>query len=125
MKTSKILAVAALSLLTIAGAQAETYQGVQTVNSVRSRADVAAEAQATARAGNIYSDAAFAGVAPALTNSVDRATVSREAVQTARLGNIYGDNASAGVLSVAGSRLDRATVQAEARAAARSNTASM
>ena len=42
MKTSKILAVAALSLLTIAGAQAETYQGVQTVNSVRSRADVAA-----------------------------------------------------------------------------------
>lgn len=119
MKTSKILAAAALSLLAAVGAQAETYEGVLTVNSVASRADVDAQARATARAGNIYADAAYAGVAPALTASTDRALVRSQAVQTARLGNIYGEQASAGVLSVRGGYVDRATARAEARAASR------
>jgi hypothetical protein len=52
MKTSRILAAAALSLLAAAGAQAETYQGVHTGVSAKSRADVAAEAVAAAAAPN-------------------------------------------------------------------------
>ncbi len=121
MKTSKIIAAAALSLLAAVGAQAETYDGVLTVHSVASRADVQAQARATARAGDIYADAASAGVAPALTASIDRATVRSQAVQTARLGNIYGDDAFAGVQSISRGQSDRATVRAEARAATRTN----
>jgi hypothetical protein len=86
-----------------------------------SRAEVNAQARATARAGDIYADAASAGVAPALTASADRAIVRSQAVQTARLGNIYGEDAFAGVLSVGASNLDRKAVRAEARAATRSN----
>lgn len=119
MKTSKIIAAAALSLLAAAGAQAETYEGVLTVNSVASRAEVDAQARSVARAGNVYGEAAFAGVAPALTASADRASVRNQAVQTARLGNIYGEVASAGVLSTGGSYVDRGAVRAEARQAAR------
>ena len=121
MKTSKIIGAAALSLLAAVGAQAETYDGVLTVNSVVSRAEVAAQARDTARAGDIYADAAYAGVTPALTASTDRATVRSQAVQTARLGNIYGEDASAGVLSAGKSDLDRAAVRAEARAATRTS----
>jgi hypothetical protein len=121
MKTSKIIAAAALSLLAAVSVQAETYDGVLTVNSVASRAEVNAQARATARAGDIYADAASAGVAPALTASADRAIVRSQAVQTARLGNIYGEDAFAGVLSVGASHLDRTAVRAEARAATRSN----
>jgi hypothetical protein len=121
MNTTKIIAAAALSLLAAVGAQAETYDGVLTVHSVASRAEVDGQARAAARAGNIYADAADAGVAPALTASADRATVRNQAVQTARLGNIYGESASAGVLSAGASNIDRAAVRAEARAATRTN----
>ena len=41
MKTSNILAAAALSLLAAAGAHAETYDGVQPLTSGYSRADFA------------------------------------------------------------------------------------
>ena len=83
MKTSNILAAAALSLLAAAGAHAETYEGVQPLTSGYSRADVAPQAAAAARAGNEYSDAALANVAPALTASTDRATVRAQAVAAA------------------------------------------
>lgn len=121
MKTSKIIAAATLSLLAAVGAQAETYDGVLTVNTVASRADVDAQARATARAGDVFSEASFAGVTPALTASADRATVRSQAVQTARQGNLYGEVASAGVLSVGGSQIDRAAVRADARNATRTN----
>ena len=101
------------------GAQAETYDGVLTVNSVASRAEVAAQASATARAGDVFSEAAFSGVTPALTASTDRATVQRQAVDIARQGNVYGEVASAGVLSTRGGYVDRGAVRAEAREAAR------
>ena len=83
MKTSNILAAAALSLLAAAGAHAETYEGVQPLSAGYSRADVAPQAVAAARAGNEYSDAASSTVAPALTASTDRATVRGEAVAAA------------------------------------------
>jgi hypothetical protein len=82
MNASKILAAAALSLLAAAGAQAETYEGVLTVNSGVTRAEVAPQAVAAARAGNQYSDAASAG-AQAFTSTADRATVQAEAVAKA------------------------------------------
>ena len=52
MKTSQILAVAALTLFAAAGAQAETYEGVNTAVSTKSRAEVNAEAVRTASAPN-------------------------------------------------------------------------
>lgn len=50
MKTSHILAAAALSLVAVAGAQAETYNGVAPVVSARSRDEVNAEAVKAAAA---------------------------------------------------------------------------
>jgi mitochondrial fission protein ELM1 len=82
MNASKILAAAALSLLAAAGAQAETYDGVHTVNSSVSRAEVAPQAVAAARVGNEYSDGASAG-AQAFTSTADRATIQAEAVAKA------------------------------------------
>jgi hypothetical protein len=82
MNASKILAAAALSLLAAAGAQAETYDGVHVVNSSVSRAEVAPQAAAAARAGNEYSDASAAG-AQAFTSTANRANVQAEAVAKA------------------------------------------
>ena len=50
MKTSKIFAVAVLSLAAAAGVHAEEYQGVQEPVSALSRADVQAQAVAAANA---------------------------------------------------------------------------
>jgi hypothetical protein len=83
MKTSNILAAAALSLLAAAGAHAETYEGVQPLTSGYSRADVAPQAVAAAREGNAYSEVASAGVAPVLASATDRAAVRSEAVAAA------------------------------------------
>ena len=87
MKTSKILAAAALTLLAAAGAQAETYDGVLTVRSTQSRADVSAQAVAVARAGNIYADGADAGLQPAFNGSFSRSAVRAEAVAAAHAPN--------------------------------------
>jgi hypothetical protein len=126
MKTSQFIGAAVLSILGVAtGAQAETYQGVQTIHSVASRAEVATQARAAARLGDQYSEASYGGVAPALNASADRSVAQRGAVQAAQAGNLYGDQASAGVLSVGRSNVDRATVRAEARATARSNVAAL
>ncbi|MET3493557.1 alpha/beta hydrolase [Variovorax boronicumulans] len=83
MKTSNILAAAALSLLAAAGAHAETYEGVQPLTSGYSRAEVAPQAVAAARAGNVYGDGVSSAVAPALVASTDRAIVRSEAVAAA------------------------------------------
>lgn len=52
MKTSLILAAAALSFVVAAGAQAETYDGVHAGASAKSRDEVSAEAVRTAAAPN-------------------------------------------------------------------------
>ncbi|MGJ7525022.1 alpha/beta hydrolase [Variovorax sp. GB1P17] len=85
MKTSNILAAAALSLLAAAGAHAETYEGVHSVTSGYSRADVAPQAVAAARAGNVYGDngGAASTATPVLAASVDRATIRSQAVAAA------------------------------------------
>lgn len=87
MNTSKIIAAAALSILAAAGAHAETYDGVLTVRSTASRAEVNAQAVAAARVGNAYGDVVNAGVQPVLTASVDRARVQADAVATAHAPN--------------------------------------
>ncbi|RIX75932.1 alpha/beta hydrolase [Acidovorax cavernicola] len=86
MNSKQLLAIsaAAFALLGTAGAaHAETYEGVHAITSAASRADVRTEAVAAARAGNEYSDAVSASVAPVLASSVDRATVRSQAVATA------------------------------------------
>ena len=83
MKTSKIIAAAALSLLAAAGAQAETYEGVQAPVSTFSRAEVNAQATEAARAANPYADGAAAGVAPVVASVRDRAAIRSQAVATA------------------------------------------
>ena len=83
MKTSKIIAAAALSILAAAAAQAETYQGVQAPVSANSRAEVNAQAVVAARSENPYADGVSSRVAPALTASADRAAIRSQAVATA------------------------------------------
>jgi hypothetical protein len=80
---SKIIAAAAVALFAAAGASAEEYQGVTTVNSTRTRAEVQASAVAAAQAGtNLYSDAAGAGVTQVAGN-VDRNVIRAQAVAAA------------------------------------------
>ena len=83
MKTSKLLAAAALSILAAAGAQAETYDGVHALTTQRARAEVGTEAVAVARAGNVYGDAVGGGVPAPLLASPDRGVVRAEAVVAA------------------------------------------
>jgi len=80
---SKIITAAAVALLAAAGAHAEEYQGVLTVNSQVSRAEVQSGAVAAAKAGtNLYGDAAQAGVTQVAGN-VDRNAVRAQAVAAA------------------------------------------
>ena len=81
MKTSKILAVAALSFVAAVGvAQAEEYQGVTTINSVASRAEVNQQAVVAAHSANPYAEGASAGVPAALVAQADRNAVRAGAV---------------------------------------------
>ena len=82
MNTSKIVAAAALSLLAVAGANAETYDGVHPLTSANSRAEVQTSAVAAARAGNVYGDASEAGVETVASNT-NRDTVREQAVAAA------------------------------------------
>jgi hypothetical protein len=119
MKTSKIIAAAALSLLAMAGAQAETYEGVHAPVSANSRADVSSQAVIAAHSDNPYADGYNAGVAPTLVSTVARATIRSEAVAAAHSADPYAEGASAGVAPIVASNVDRAAIRAEARAAAR------
>lgn len=121
MKTSQFIGAVVLSILGVTAAQAESYQGVQTINSTLSRAEVASQARVAARNAAVFGEAEYDGVQAVLNSNVDRAAVRSAAVQTARQGNVYGDAYGQGAL-VAG-QADRATVRAQARAAARGNTA--
>lgn len=87
MKTSKIVAAAALALLAAAGAQAETYDGVHPLTTLNNRAAVQAEAVAAAHSADPYADGYGADAAPVVTASADRATVRAEAVAAAHAPN--------------------------------------
>lgn len=87
MKTSRLVAAAALSILAAAGAQAETYDGVHPLTTANSRAEVNAQAVIAAHSENPYAEGYSAGVAPVMTASADRATVRAEAVAAAHAPN--------------------------------------
>lgn len=124
MKTSQFLGAVVLSILGVAtGAQAETYQGVQTVNTAVSRADVAAEARVAARNGDQFSEASYGGVAPVTNSGLSRDAVRAQASQAARQGDIYSDAALYGFAAPIVGGVDRAAVRAQAREAARASTA--
>ena len=81
--TSKIIAAAAVALFAAAGAQAETYEGVQQItNSSVSRAEVQAGAVQTAKAGNVYGDATY-GADQTFVSTADRGAVRAQAVAAA------------------------------------------
>jgi hypothetical protein len=79
MKTSSILAAAALSLLAVTGAQAENYQGVQPAVSAKSRDEVSAEAVRTAAAPDQNVARGSRGAEP-FTAVADPAAVHAQAV---------------------------------------------
>ena len=83
MKTSKIIAAAALSMLAAVGAQAETYEGVHAPVSANSGAEVQAQAVIAAHGSNAYDDSASSHVAPVLTASVGRSVIRGQAVAAA------------------------------------------
>ena len=118
MKTSKIIAAAALSLLAAAGAQAETYEGVHAPVSANSRADVRAQAVVAARSDNPYAEAVSSRVAPILTASTDRGIVRNEAVAAAHSANPYAEGYGQGVVRTSRGSVERATIRAQARSAA-------
>jgi hypothetical protein len=121
MKTSKIIAAAALSILAAAGAQAETYEGVHPLVSASSRTEVKSQAVVAAHSENPYAEGVSSRVAPVLSSSIARTAVRSEAVAAARSANPYAEGYGQGVAPVLASSVDRATVRAEARVAARSN----
>lgn len=82
MKTSRLLAATALSLLAVTGAQAETYQGVHQPVSAMNRADVEGEAARTASAPNQNVTRGSRG-AEAFTPVADPAAMRAQAVATA------------------------------------------
>lgn len=119
MKSSKYIAAAALSLFAVAGAHAETYNGVHPLVSANSRADVVAGAVVAARSANPYGDEVSSRVAPVLSASTDRASVRNEAVAAAHSPDRYAEGYGQGVTPVSTGTVDRAAIRAEARAAAR------
>lgn len=82
MKTSRILAAAALSILAAAGAQAETYDGVQSSVSAKSRDEVGAEAVRAAAAADQNIPRGSRGAEP-FKPVADSAAVRAQAVATA------------------------------------------
>lgn len=86
MNIPNIIAVAALSMLTAAGAHAQVFEPVQPLKIVAGRAQLQAEGAAAARSGNVYGDV----VASPLTtrpSRLDRASVRAEAVAAAHSPN--------------------------------------
>jgi hypothetical protein len=83
------LSALAFAMLGTAGAvHAETYEGVHSITSYASRADVRADAVAAAHNDNPYADGAdsgpASGTAPVVASTLDRATVRAAARAAAR-----------------------------------------
>ncbi|SES89106.1 hypothetical protein [Variovorax sp. OV084] len=87
MKKIQIAQGAFLALLFASNAQAEIYDGVLQSSSVRSRADVDAEAATVAKKEDPYRDSASSGVAAPLGYSKSRDAVHAEAVKEAHSAN--------------------------------------
>jgi hypothetical protein len=118
MKVSKILTVAALCVVGIGAAQAESYQGVHPLTHDRSRAAVRAEAVVAAHSPDPYADAYGADVPATIVSTADPAAVHAEAVVAAHSPDPYAEGYDAGVPDVISSTTDRATVHAQAVAVA-------
>jgi len=82
LSLTQLVAVGSFALLAAAGANAETYEGVQPLASAMSRAEVAAEAMRTASAPNQNVVRGSRG-AETMAISRDRAGVVYEAMRTA------------------------------------------
>ena len=82
LSLTQIVAVGSFALLAAAGANAESYEGVQPLASAMSRAEVAAEAMRTASAPNQNVVRGSRG-AETMAISRDRAGVVYEAMRTA------------------------------------------
>jgi hypothetical protein len=119
MKSNRILAVAVLSLLAAAGAQAENYDGVHPLTHSASRAEVKAQAVVAAHSADPYAEGYDAGPAAPITSEVARADVKREAVVAAHSADPYADGYDAGVPEAVASDIDRSTVHSQAVATAR------
>ncbi len=117
---TKILAAATLALAAMGAAQAETYNGVLTVNSVNSRAEVQAQGVVAAHGVDTFATAYGQGVTT-VASSTDRSVVRSQAVAAAHSANPYATGYGQGVAQVRNSNVDRATVRAEARANVRSS----
>ena len=118
MKTWKLIAAAALSMLAAVGAQAETYQGVHSISSAISRAEVKAQAVVAAHSADPYAEGASARIATVSSGAVARATVRSDAVVAAHSADPYAEGYGQGVTRVPAGSVYRATVRAEARAVA-------
>ncbi|MBB1598879.1 hypothetical protein [Variovorax sp. UMC13] len=97
---------------------------MQRIDAVRSRADVAVDARAAARAP-VFGEASVAQTPAVAVNQADRGAVRAGALAASRAGNLYGDAASAGVLSLGQGAITRDAVRAQARQAARDGNATL
>lgn len=87
MTASKLLSAIAIAVMAASGAaHAETYEGVQSITSVKTRAEMNAQAVATASAPN-QNVTNGSRVSPALTTPADRNVVGAEAVAAAQAPN--------------------------------------
>ena len=114
MNRSRLLAVAALSLLAVAGAQAETYEGVQAPVSAVSRTDVNAEAVRAAAAPDQNVTRGSRGP-ETVKVSKERALVAAEAVRAANAPDqnvTGGSRVNSRVISTMPNRADAATASA-------------
>ncbi len=118
--TAKILTAATLAIAAMGAAQAETYDGVLTVRSATSRADVHAQAVAAAHGVNIAATAYGQGVTT-VASSVDRSVVREQAVVAAHNPNPWATGYGQGVTQLRNGSVYCAVVRAEARAAVRTS----
>jgi hypothetical protein len=87
MKTIRIFQSAILAFLFASAAQAEIYEGVLQSSSIRSRAEVDAEATVATQKEDLYRESASSGVVAPLGYSKPRAVVHAEAVKEAHSAN--------------------------------------
>jgi len=110
-----VISAAAFAMLGAVGAvHAETYEGVHSITSYASRADIRAEAVGAAHNDSPYAEGANSGPAPVIASSTNRAAVRAEAVAAAHSDNPYAEGASSGVAPILGGTVNRATVRATA-----------
>ena len=111
---SKILCSMALLGLLVAGAQAETYDGVHPLTDSASRSEVRAEAVVAAHSPDPYADGFNAGVPAEFVSTVSRGAERAQAVEAAHSPDPYADGYGADVPFAIHSTASRANVRAQA-----------